>query len=73
MTEAPFDLDVHVIPARPGEPAHLHLDIRYLLIAPAVAEPKANAESKAVAWVGLDKAEGDAGMRRVMGKIRHLG
>ncbi|HVC85809.1 MAG TPA: NUDIX domain-containing protein [Gaiellaceae bacterium] len=28
----PFDLDIHEIPARPGEPAHLHLDVRYLLI-----------------------------------------
>jgi 8-oxo-dGTP pyrophosphatase MutT (NUDIX family) len=28
----PFDVDVHQIPDRPGEPAHFHLDIRYLLI-----------------------------------------
>jgi NUDIX domain len=28
----PFDLDVHPIPERPGEPAHFHLDVRYLLI-----------------------------------------
>ncbi|HEX4527141.1 MAG TPA: NUDIX domain-containing protein, partial [Gaiellaceae bacterium] len=28
----PFDLDVHEIPGRPGEPAHFHLDVRYLLI-----------------------------------------
>ena len=28
----PFDLDVHEIPARPGEPAHYHLDVRYLLV-----------------------------------------
>ena len=28
----PFDLDIHEIGARPGEPAHFHLDIRYLLV-----------------------------------------
>jgi 8-oxo-dGTP pyrophosphatase MutT (NUDIX family) len=28
----PFDLDVHEIPARRGEPAHFHLDVRYLLV-----------------------------------------
>jgi len=29
-----FDLDVHVIPARPHEPAHEHFDVRYCFIAP---------------------------------------
>ena len=28
----PFDLDIHEIPDRPGEPAHRHLDVRYLVI-----------------------------------------
>jgi 8-oxo-dGTP pyrophosphatase MutT (NUDIX family) len=28
----PFDLDIHEIGARPGEPEHLHLDVRYLLV-----------------------------------------
>jgi 8-oxo-dGTP pyrophosphatase MutT (NUDIX family) len=28
----PFDLDIHEIPARPTEPAHFHLDVRYLLV-----------------------------------------
>ena len=28
----PFDLDIHAIGARPGEPAHFHLDVRYLLV-----------------------------------------
>lgn len=28
----PFDLDIHEIPAQPDEPAHLHLDVRFLLI-----------------------------------------
>ena len=29
----PLDVDVHEIPARPGEPAHAHLDLRYLAVA----------------------------------------
>jgi 8-oxo-dGTP pyrophosphatase MutT (NUDIX family) len=28
----PFDLDVHLIPEHEGEPAHFHLDVRYLLV-----------------------------------------
>src|SRR5262249_43287025 len=30
----PLDVDVHDIPARGDEPAHLHLDLRYLVVAP---------------------------------------
>ena len=30
----PLDVDVHAIPARGSEPAHLHLDLRYVVIAP---------------------------------------
>jgi 8-oxo-dGTP pyrophosphatase MutT (NUDIX family) len=28
----PFDVDIHEIPERPGEPAHFHLDVRYLVL-----------------------------------------
>lgn len=28
-----FDIDVHAIPARPGEPEHLHLDLRFVVVA----------------------------------------
>ena len=30
----PLDVDVHDIPARGDEPAHEHLDLRYLVVAP---------------------------------------
>ncbi|HSE96548.1 MAG TPA: NUDIX domain-containing protein, partial [Methylomirabilota bacterium] len=33
----PLDVDVHDIPARGTEPAHQHLDLRYLVLAPARA------------------------------------
>ncbi len=34
ISEDIFDIDIHPIPARPGEEAHYHYDIRYLLRAP---------------------------------------
>lgn len=36
ISEEIFDIDIHLIPARPakGEPAHYHYDVRYLLRAP---------------------------------------
>jgi 8-oxo-dGTP pyrophosphatase MutT (NUDIX family) len=37
----PFDLDVHQIPARPREPAHMHLDVRYLVV--GRGEPRSGA------------------------------
>ena len=56
MAPDPVDLDVHLIPERPardglpGEPAHLHLDVRYLALAPPGAEPRCSEESLAVRW-----------------------
>jgi len=70
ISETPFDLDVHVIPARKDEPAHLHLDIRYLLKAPPGAGPRASAESKDIRWVAWADVGGDAGMLRAVEKIR---
>lgn len=46
----PFDLDIHEIPARKGEPAHLHFDVRYAFLAGSHAV-QGNAESRALAWV----------------------
>jgi len=50
LSLAPIDLDVHVIPARKSEPAHLHLDVRYLAIAPRGAVAVCSDESRALAW-----------------------
>ena len=44
-----FDVDVHLIPARPGEAAHYHYDIRYLLRAPH-EQFVVSAESDALEW-----------------------
>jgi hypothetical protein len=42
----------------PAEAAHLHLDARYLVVAPAGAAEQANEESLALRWV--DEADLDA-------------
>jgi len=65
----PIDLDIHSIPTRPGEPEHLHFDCRFLVLAPADAEPVASAESLAVKWWRLEQAEQldlDDSLRRLL-------
>ena len=46
-----FDIDIHLIPARPakGEPAHYHYDVRYLLRAPH-EQYAISQESDDLAW-----------------------
>jgi 8-oxo-dGTP pyrophosphatase MutT (NUDIX family) len=56
----PFDLDIHQIPERPGEPAHFHLDVRYLLI--GTGDPGDGA-----AWYLLGEA-GDGSVDRLAAK-----
>ena len=51
--QMPFDVDVHAIPARPGEPAHEHHDVRFLLVA-SDEDARASAESHAVRWFALE-------------------
>ncbi|MFT5290910.1 MAG: 8-oxo-dGTP pyrophosphatase MutT (NUDIX family) [Planctomycetota bacterium] len=70
----PVDLDVHSIPARPAkgarpaEPEHLHLDVRFLVYAPLEAKLVISEESKDLAWVHpeeLDRYGADASLRRL--------
>jgi 8-oxo-dGTP pyrophosphatase MutT (NUDIX family) len=68
-----LDLDVHTIPARAGEPEHLHLDVRFLVLAPAGAEPVASSESRALRWFSpseLAALELDASLRRLVARAR---
>jgi 8-oxo-dGTP pyrophosphatase MutT (NUDIX family) len=52
-----FDVDVHAIPARPGEPAHLHYDVRFALRA-AKGRFRVSAESHGLAWVEIERISG---------------
>ncbi len=72
----PFDLDVHVIPARKSEPEHRHLDVRYLVVA---LDPDALAhdpgESHGAQWLGWDEAlrrADEEPLRRMLEKARRL-
>jgi 8-oxo-dGTP pyrophosphatase MutT (NUDIX family) len=49
-----YDLDVHPIPARPGEPAHDHYDVRFALEADPDEPLVVSTESKELAWIRLD-------------------
>ena len=70
----PLDVDVHDIPARGDEPAHQHLDLRYLVLAPPEAAlARSAAESDDLRWFGwneLERLDLDPGLRRALAKAR---
>jgi 8-oxo-dGTP pyrophosphatase MutT (NUDIX family) len=55
-----FDVDVHPIPARPDQPAHVHFDVRFLFTT-REREAKAGSDARDARWVPiaelLDRAE----------------
>jgi ADP-ribose pyrophosphatase YjhB (NUDIX family) len=65
LAPRPFDLDIHEIPERPGEPAHFHLDVRYLVV--GRGEPGAGA-----AWYRIGQA-GDESVSRLAEKALSFG
>lgn len=72
----PLDVDVHPIPARGDEPAHRHLDLRYLVIAPPNASlRRLVAEVRALRWFTWDELptlDLDPGLRRALAAARAL-
>ena len=61
------DLDIHRV-APPKEDAHLHYDVRFVVLAPEGAVVDANHESEAQRWVRPDELPGlgaDAGLQRL--------
>jgi len=76
LAPRPLDVDVHQIPARPDEPAHEHLDLRYLVVAPrhAVLAPQAgeSARIRWFAWAELSTLDLDPGLVRALGKARKI-
>jgi 8-oxo-dGTP pyrophosphatase MutT (NUDIX family) len=72
----PLDVDIHAIPARGDEPAHEHLDLRYLVVAPDGASHTLRvAESNALRWFGWDELQSlglDSGLERALAKVRRL-
>lgn len=72
----PLDVDVHAIPARPDEPAHAHLDLRYLVLAPDGESTRRCLEEtddlRWYAWSELDTLDLDHGLRRALAKARAI-
>jgi 8-oxo-dGTP pyrophosphatase MutT (NUDIX family) len=52
-----FDVDVHEIPARADEAAHLHFDVRFVLLADDSEAPVKNHETRAVEWVDMNRID----------------
>jgi 8-oxo-dGTP pyrophosphatase MutT (NUDIX family) len=72
----PLDVDVHDIPARASEPAHEHLDLRYLVVAPedGTIAPELGElhEIRWFAWDDVDPLGPDHGLRRALSKARRI-
>ena len=65
-----IDVDVHLV-APPDERSHLHLDVRFLVVAPGGAVEAGNEESLALRWVRpdqLDELGVDPGTRRLISR-----
>lgn len=72
----PLDVDVHAIPPFGAEPAHAHLDLRYLVVAPeAGGVIRCTAETSDARWFGSDELAGldlDRGLLRALEKARRF-
>ena len=78
----PFDVDIHLIPARKLDPEHEHLDLRYLFVAspdePLRMEAAENApepEEPALRWFSVGEAVAmdiDPGLKRMIDKASAL-
>lgn len=55
LSESIFDVDIHEIPARRADPAHLHFDIRFALIVRDSDAFVVGDESHALEWVAIDR------------------
>jgi 8-oxo-dGTP pyrophosphatase MutT (NUDIX family) len=72
----PFDLDIHDIPARKSEPAHLHYDVRFVVVARDEHEAVViSDESHDVRWFSLVQARAltdEPSMTRQFDKLEML-
>ncbi len=56
-----IDIDVHAIAARPGEPAHDHLDLRFLVLCGPDTRAVPNAETRGARWIDVLSGSPEAG------------
>ena len=67
-----LDIDIHEIPPRKGEPAHLHFDVRYLFLRSTEAVPRKNSESNAVKWVDCTDLESITSEESILRPVRKI-
>ena len=70
----PLDLDIHQIPARGSEPAHLHYDVRFLLRAATDAIAISD-ESNDLRWFApeeIEEVSDEESLLRMLRKVRAL-
>ena len=70
-----YDVDIHRIPARPGEPEHWHYDVRFAFFAARNAPLSVSAESHELRWIPLDRLDAfavDESVRRLARKTPDL-
>ena len=68
-----YDIDIHEIPARGSEPAHLHYDVRFALQVVGDQTFRVSQESLDLAWVSIDRLGAftdEPSMLRMAGKWR---
>lgn len=71
----PFDVDVHIIPARKNEPSHGHFDVRFLLQANDSIPLAISDESQDLRWFTLAEARtltNELSMLRQFDKLEYL-
>jgi 8-oxo-dGTP pyrophosphatase MutT (NUDIX family) len=56
VVQPAFDLDIHEV-RPPNEPPHFHLDIRFVVLAPAGSVPVGNHESRELRWVTVEELQ----------------
>jgi len=70
-----FDIDRHLIPARPTEPAHFHYDVRYVLVTDKAKPLNISDESHDLKWFSLAEAAevtAEVSMHRQFAKLKYL-
>jgi 8-oxo-dGTP pyrophosphatase MutT (NUDIX family) len=72
LPPVPLDVDVHLIPARKGEPEHAHFDVRFLFRA-TTRQVHAGSDAQDARWVPLhelDATRSDESVLRAVRKLR---
>ena len=70
-----LDVDVHLIPQRKKQPAHYHLDFRYVFLTCTPNRIIVSSESHSLEWFSVDaarKLDIDPALSRALGKLRRL-